>query len=104
MPISDNVINFAVNFVRSTRINENSNKITKNWLNWGAGPRASSTLIMAAKAHALINNRTTPDIDDVKHVVKPVLRHRIILTFEAEAEGHTSDDLIDKILEKIRAP
>ena len=98
MPISDNVINFAVNFVRSTRINENSNKITKNWLNWGAGPRASSTLIMAAKAFALINQKATPDISDIEYMIKPILRHRIIPNFNAEAEGMSCDNILDELI------
>ena len=98
MPISDNVINFAVNFVRSTRINEDSNKITKNWLNWGAGPRASSILIMAAKAFALINQKATPDISDIVYMIKPILRHRIIPNFNAEAEGMSCDHILDELI------
>ena len=79
MPISDHVINFAVKFVRATRLDKDTDESIKKWLNWGAGPRASSILILAAKAHALMNNRTTPEIEDVKYVIKPVLRHRISL-------------------------
>ena len=101
MPVSDNVIDFAVKLVRATRIDEYTDVSIKKWLSWGAGPRASSILIMAAKAHALINNRTTPDIDDVKHVVKPVLRHRIIPNFNAESEGMSCDNILDYILKII---
>tara|TARA_Y100001970_G_scaffold284771_1_gene402850 strand:+ start:2821 stop:3798 length:978 start_codon:yes stop_codon:yes gene_type:complete len=102
MPVSDHVIDFAVNFVRSTRLDIHTDDSIKKWLNWGAGPRASSILILAGKAHALMNNRTTPEIEDIKHVVKPVLRHRIIPNFNAEADGMTCDDILDYLLNKAR--
>ena len=73
-------------------------------IEFGASPRASIWLILAAKANALLAGRGFVIPEDIKSIAHDVLRHRIILTFEAEAEGHTSDDLIDKILEKIRAP
>jgi len=98
MPVADNVINFAVKLIRATRINNHTDLSVKKWLSWGAGPRASSLLIMAAKAHALINNRTTPDIKDVKYNIKPILRHRIIPNFNAESEGMSHDDILDYIL------
>lgn len=98
MPVSDHVINFAVNFVRATRLDNNSDDNIKKWLNWGAGPRASSILVIAAKANALMNNRTTPEIEDIKLVVKPVLRHRIIPNFNAEADGMSCDDILDYLL------
>ena len=102
MPVSDHVIDFAVNFVRSTRLDIHTDDSIKKWINWGAGPRASSILILAGKAHALMNNRTTPEIEDIKHVVKPVLRHRIIPNFNAEADGMTCDDILDYLLNKAR--
>ena len=102
MPVSDHVINFAVNLVRATRIDEQTDESIKKWLNWGAGPRASAILIMAAKGYALINNRTTPEIDDIKHMAKPVLRHRIIPNFNAEADGMSCDDILDYLLDKIK--
>jgi len=98
MPVADNVIEYAVKFVRMTRLNENSSSVTKKWLNWGAGPRASTILISAAKANALINGRFTPEVNDVKLMIKPVLRHRIIPNFNAEAEGLSRDDILDEIL------
>ena len=100
MPVSDNVVNYIVNLVRSTRITEHADVSIKKWLNWGAGPRASSVLLLASKANALINGRTTPEIEDVKFIAKPVLRHRIIPNFNAEAEGLKCDDIIDYLLEK----
>ena len=102
MPVADHVIEFAVKFVRATRVNEEALESIKNWLDWGAGPRASSILIMAAKAQALIDGRTTPEIEDVQKIVKPVLRHRIIPNFNAESEGISHDDILDYLLEKIK--
>jgi len=101
MPVSDHVINFAVKFVRSTRLDNNSDKSIQKWLNWGAGPRASSILVLAAKANALMNDRTTPEIDDIKYVVKPVLRHRIIPNFNAEADGMSCDDILEYLLNSL---
>ena len=102
MPVADNVIEYAVTFVRMTRSNNNSSPVTKKWLNWGAGPRASAILISAAKACALINGRFTPEINDVNSMIKPVLRHRIIPNFNAEAEELTRDDILDEILISIK--
>jgi len=102
IPVSDNVVQYAVNFVTSTRPkNEDSPKFIKDWLDWGAGPRASSFLILASKAIAALDGRTTPDINDIQKIAKPVLRHRIIANFNAEAENITSDDIIDKLIDTI---
>ncbi len=101
MPVADNVVDFAVKLVRSTRIDKETDTSIKKWLNWGAGPRASAVLVLASKANALINGRTTPEIEDVKYIAKPVLRHRIIPNFNAEAEGLKSDDILDYLLKKI---
>ena len=100
IPVADNVIEYAVNFVRKTRHNEGIiPESIQKLLDWGAGPRASAGLILAAKANAVLNNRTTPDIADVQLMIKPVLRHRIIPNFNAESEGVTSDDILDLILQ-----
>ena len=99
-PVSDNLIEFAVNFVQNTRPNKTSEQITKKYINWGAGPRASSYLIMAAKAKSILLGKPTPDMDDMLSILKPVLRHRIIPNFNAEAEGISSDDILDNLLEK----
>ena len=102
IPVSDNVVQYAVNFVTSTRPkNEDSPKFIKDWLDWGAGPRASSFLILASKAIAALDGRTTPDINDIQKIAKPVLRHRIIANFNAEAENITSDDIIDKLIDTV---
>ena len=98
-PVSDNLIDYAVKFVHNTRPNnEDAPEITKKYINWGAGPRASSFLILAAKAKAVLSNRPTPEIEDLVSVIKPVLRHRIIPNFNAEAEGLKSDSIIDELL------
>ena len=100
VPVAENVISFAVNFVNKTRPNNPEAPIfIKEWLRWGAGPRASQYLILAAKAKAVCDGRFTPNIDDVKSVLIPVLRHRIITNFNAEAEGINSVEVIKKISE-----
>ena len=100
IPVADNVIDFAVTYVRLTRKNK-MNKSLNKWLNWGAGPRASAMLISAAKANALLSNRTTPNINDVKEMIKPILRHRIIPNFTAEAEGVSRDEILQEILDSM---
>ena len=101
VPVAQNVIEYAVKLVNSTRpaANPKNNRI-KEWVSWGAGPRASQYLILAAKTRAVIEGRYTPNIDDVKISVFPVLRHRIIPSFNAEAEGIKSVDIIKKLLEE----
>ncbi len=98
IPVTDNVYEYAVGLTHRTRIHHDENKIAKEFLDWGAGPRASQNLILAAKCHALINNKLSPDIENVKAIAKPVLRHRIIRNFRAEAEGIEIDEIIDKLL------
>ena len=102
VPVADNVIQYAVDFVNSTRTATNGHhpvSAVKDWLEWGAGPRASMYLILAAKAKALLDGRTTPDIADVQNMINPVLRHRIIPSFNAEAEGISRDNILEKLLE-----
>lgn len=100
VPVADNVIEFAVNFVNMTRPGSgNTKSFIKEWVSWGAGPRASQYLILAAKTKAVMEGRFTPSIDDVKSFLIPVLRHRIIPNFSAEAEGINSVEIINKLLE-----
>lgn len=100
VPVADNVIKFAVDFVSATRPgSEKAPDFIKEWIDWGAGPRAGQYLILGAKAKAILDGRPTPDISDVKALVLPVLRHRIIPNFNAEAEGMNVDDIILKLLE-----
>ena len=99
VPVAENVIEYAVNASNKTRpANSSSSDSINQWISWGAGPRASQYLILAAKARAVINGKYTPNIDDVRFAMLPVLRHRIITNFNAEAEGIKSVDVINKIL------
>jgi MoxR-like ATPase len=101
VPVADNVIEFAVKISNLTRpVNGSSPKYIKDWITWGAGPRASQYLILAAKTRSVIQGRFTPNIDDVRFAMLPVLRHRIITNFSAEAEGITAVDVIKKIVEE----
>ena len=103
VPVSDNVIDFAVKLASKTRPNNNDTvKFIKDWISWGAGPRASQFLILGAKALAVLDGRETPDIEDVKKIVKPVLRHRLVTNFNAEAEGIETSEIIDKLLETMK--
>ncbi len=102
VPVAENVIEFAVKTANMTRpINGNSPQFVKDWITWGAGPRASQYLTLAAKTRAIMQGRFTPDIDDVKVALLPVLRHRIITNFSAEAEGISSVEVIKKISEEV---
>lgn len=99
IPVADNVIEYAVALVGKTRPDSAlSNDFVKNYLDWGAGPRASQNLILAAKAHAAFNGKFSPDIEDVKAVAIGILRHRIIKNYKADAEGITEEMIIDKLL------
>ncbi len=99
VPVADNVIEYAISKVKATRPAETESTELKGWINWGAGPRASQYLIIAAKARAIMDGRYTPAVDDVKASLIPVLRHRIIPNFNAEADGITSLDIINKLIE-----
>jgi len=100
VPVSENDIEFAVKTVNMTRpTNGNSPQFVKDWITWGAGPRASQYLTLAAKTKAIMEGRFTPNIDDIKVALLPVLRHRIITNFSAEAEGITSVEVINKLNE-----
>lgn len=100
VPVADNVIEYAVKIVNATRSGEHASDYVKEWVNWGAGPRASQYLVLAAKTKAVMAGRFTPNIDDVKSSLIPVLRHRIIPNFNADAEGITSVDIINKLSEQ----
>jgi MoxR-like ATPase len=99
VPVADNVIEFAVKTSNTTRPNNGiSPKFIKDWVSWGAGPRASQYMVLAAKTNAVISGRFTPNIDDVKLAMIPVLRHRIITNFSAEAEGINSVEVIKRLM------
>jgi MoxR-like ATPase len=102
VPVAESVIDFAVKTVNMTRpTNSNSPQFVKDWITWGAGPRASQYLTLAAKTRAIMEGRFTPNIDDIKVALLPVLRHRIITNFSAEAEGITSVEVINKLSEEV---
>jgi MoxR-like ATPase len=99
VPVAENVIEFAVTLVNRTRPkSDGAPAFVNNWIRWGAGPRASQYLILGAKTRAILNGRHTPDIEDVKTLAAPVLRHRIVTSFNAEAEGVSTIDIIEKLV------
>ena len=99
IPVADNVVEYAVTLVSKTRPdNALSNEFVKNYLDWGAGPRASQNLILAAKAHAAFHGKFSPDIEDVKAVAVGILRHRIIKNYKADAEGISEEMIIGKLI------
>ncbi|MGZ9676587.1 AAA family ATPase [Flavobacterium sp. GNP001] len=98
IPVADNVIEYAVTLVSKTRPDNNlATDFVKNYLDWGAGPRASQNLILAAKTHAVFQGKFSPDIEDVKAVAIGILRHRIIKNYKADAEGITEEMIIAKL-------
>ncbi len=98
IPVNDNVIQYAVRLASKTRpSNENAPEMTKNFLSWGAGPRASQYLIIGAKCHAVLAGKFSPDIEDVQAVALPILRHRIVRNYKAEAEGYTVEKIVKSL-------
>lgn len=103
IPVAKAIIEYAVNIVRATRPEEkNASKFIKDSVSWGAGPRAGQNLVAAAKINAVFSGRKTPEYSDINRIAKQVLRHRIIPNFRAEAEGVTSDFIIETILKEAR--
>ena len=100
VPVADNVVEFAVDLASKTRPEDGAPQFISDWLEWGAGPRASQYLILGAKAKAILDERPTPDISDVIAMAKPVLRHRIITSFNAEADGVNADQVLDQLIQK----
>ncbi|GGD84080.1 AAA family ATPase [Planktosalinus lacus] len=99
IPVADNVIEYAVQLVGKTRpASEQAPDIVKNYIDWGAGPRASQNLILAAKANAALNGKYSPDSSDVQEVATGILRHRMIKNYKAEAEGLSIEDIIQNLL------
>tara|TARA_B100001540_G_C15749402_1_gene616199 strand:- start:398 stop:1357 length:960 start_codon:yes stop_codon:yes gene_type:complete len=99
IPVPDNVYKYAVDLAVRTRPNtDHATEYVKNYINWGAGPRASQYLIIAAKCDALINGKFSPDIENVQNVVFNVLRHRLVKNYKADAEGITLDNIISNLL------
>ena len=98
IPVADNVVEYAVKMVAKTRPDSNTaTDLVKQYIDWGAGPRASQNLILAAKTHAAIKGKFSPDIEDVQVVANPILRHRIIKNYKAEAEGISDEQVIESL-------
>lgn len=99
VPVADNVIEYAVKLSQKTRVGrDGAASISNEYLEWGAGPRASQFLILAAKCNALLQGKYSPDIEDVKAIAEPILRHRIVKNFKAEAENITIEKIIEELL------
>ncbi|RKF03449.1 MoxR-like ATPase [Tenacibaculum lutimaris] len=98
IPVADNVVEYAVRLVGKTRPNsDKATELIKKYIDWGAGPRASQNLILAAKAHAAVHGKYSPDIEDVQAVAIPILSHRIVKNYKAEAEGITIKEIINSL-------
>ncbi len=102
VPVSDDVIRYAVNLCRATRPGEGGPDFTREYLAWGAGPRASQYMVLAGKARAILQGRKHVDREDIQAMALPVLRHRMVLNFHAEAQKVTTDALIKRLLETVR--
>ncbi len=98
VPMADNVVEYAVDLVASTRPGKKAKKFVNELIEWGAGPRATQSLILGAKAHAILNGNPSVNIDDVKKMVFPVLRHRVIASYSAEAEDVSVDEILTKLI------
>ena len=102
VPVSEHLVSYAVRLARATRPGEAGNpEFIKSWVSWGAGPRAGQYLILAAKTRAILDGRPTPSVEDVKFAAIPVLRHRIVTSFNAEAEGVDTIAIINKLLDEV---
>ncbi len=99
VPVADNVVEYAVKLTHMTRPGRNGSTIANEYLEWGAGPRASQFLVLGAKCNALLNKKYSPDIEDVRAISAAVLRHRMVRNFKAEADGITVDGIIQKLIE-----
>ena len=104
VPVSEHVAHYAVDLVQSSRPGNGATPgFVNEWVNWGAGPRASQYLVLAAKARALMDNRVAATVEDIRSVARQVLEHRILLNFKAEAENVKPTDIIDKLLASVKA-
>ena len=102
VPVPDHVLEYAVRLARRTRPDESAPDYVRNWVSWGAGPRASQYLILGAKTRAILDGRYAPETDDVRAVALPVLKHRIVTNFNAEAEGVSSTDIVERLIAEAR--
>lgn len=98
VPVPDNVMEYAVGLVHKTRPNDQGSELARSYISWGAGPRASQNLILGAKCYALLHGKFSPDIEDVKAIALPILRHRVVRNYKAEAEGLKIEELISRLM------
>jgi MoxR-like ATPase len=105
VPISEHVVDYAVNLARATRPNmPDAPQFINEWLTWGAGPRAAQYLVLGAKARAIFGGRLNVTCDDIRKIARPVLRHRLFTNFNADAEGITTEKIIDRLLATVPEP
>jgi MoxR-like ATPase len=102
IPAADNVIDYATRLVRASRPEDEALDFVKQWVRWGAGPRAGQSLLLAAKARAVLQGRPAVSLDDIRTVAPPVLRHRLLVNFQAEAEGVDAESIVTKLLAAVR--
>jgi MoxR-like ATPase len=100
VPVPDHVLTYAVRLARSTRPTDDSPDYIRNWVSWGAGPRASQYLVLGAKTRAILKGKFAPETEDVRAVAQPVLRHRIVTNFNAEADGVSASDIVDRLVKE----
>ena len=104
-PVSDHVIEYAIELVSATRASKpDASPIARDYIEWGAGPRASQCLILGAKALALLKGKVTPETDDVREVALPVLQHRVITNYRATGAGKKAPDLVREIIKTVKEP
>jgi MoxR-like ATPase len=103
IPVSDYVLEYAVRLARATRPDDDAPDFVKNYVSWGAGPRASQYLTLGAKTRAVLRGEATPTHEDVQAIAPAVLRHRMVTNFNAEAEGLTTDAVIGRLIETVAA-
>jgi MoxR-like ATPase len=103
IPAADNVIDYATRLIRSSRPQDDALDFVKQWVRWGAGPRAGQALLLAGKARAVLHSRPAVSLDDVRAVAPPVLRHRLLVNFQAEAEGIDAELVVERLLASVRA-
>ena len=101
VPVAENVIEYAVDLVNATRPGGDAKDFINEWIDWGAGPRASQYLVLGAKAKAILEGRPTPNINDIRDLTLPILRHRVLPNFNAEAEGLKIEDILKQLLSAI---
>ncbi|MHC4202086.1 MAG: AAA family ATPase, partial [Planctomycetota bacterium] len=105
VPVSDHVVDYALRLVRATRpAEEGAPEFVREWLSWGAGPRAAQYLVLAAKARAILTGRCTPECGDVRWAALPVLRHRLFTNFTADSEGVATSQIVERLLAEVAEP